>query len=132
MWTVLIKSLAAIVAGVFGPKRAGDRWPADANRAQLGQPHPPFSEPLRSADFSMTLWIWRLILASVDFVVPVALLFSALDGFGELGLRGKGLVALTLEFLFTTGCSSSSATKAAAMTRPIGRPRATRDGAVFP
>jgi hypothetical protein len=87
--TVLIKSLAAIAAGVFDPKRAGDRRPADANRAQLGQPGLPFFEPIRGADFSMTLWIWRFILASVDFVVPVALLFSALDGFGELGLSAR-------------------------------------------
>jgi hypothetical protein len=63
--TVLTKSLVAITAGVFGPKMAGDRPLADSKHAQLDQPSPPFSEPVRSADFSMTLWIWRFILASV-------------------------------------------------------------------
>jgi hypothetical protein len=80
----------------------------------------------------MTLWIWRFILASVGRVVLTVLLFSAIDGFGRLGVSGKGLVALTLEFLFNTGRSSSSATTAVATTRPIGRPSAKREGAVFP
>jgi hypothetical protein len=66
------------------------------------------------------------------FVVLTVLLFSVVDGFGELGLSGKGLVASTLGFLFTTGRSSSSATTAVATTRPIGRPNAKREGAVFP
>jgi hypothetical protein len=66
------------------------------------------------------------------FVVLTVLLFRAVDGFGELGLSGKGLVASTLGFLFTTGRSSSSATTAVATTRPIGRPNAKREGAVFP
>ena len=130
--TVLTKRLATVAGGVFGPKRAGDRWLADSKRVQLDQPSPPFSEPIRSADFSVTLWIWRFILASVGFVVLTVLLFSAIDGFGGLGLRGNGLVALTLGFFFATGCSSSSATTAVATTRPIGRPSAKREGAVFP
>jgi hypothetical protein len=130
--TVLTKSLAAIAAGVFGQKRAGDRRPADSKRAQLGQPSPPFSESIRSADFSMTLWIWRFILSSMALVVLTLLLFSAIDGFGGLGLSGKGLVALTLRFLFTAGHSSSSATTAVATTRPIGRPSAKRERAIFP
>jgi hypothetical protein len=129
---MLTKSLAAIAAGVFGQKRAGDRRPADSKRAQLGQPSPPFSEPIRRADFSMTLWIWRFILASVGLVVLTVLLLSAIDGFGGLGLSAKGLVALTLEFLSTTGRSSSSATIAVATTRPIGRPGAKREAAVLP
>ena len=130
--TILTKSLAAIAAGVFGQKRAGDRRPADSKRAQLGQPSPPFSEPIRRADFSMTLWIWRFILASVGLVVLTVLLFSAIGGFGGLGLSSKGLVALTLGFLFTAGRSSSLATTAVVTTRPIGRPSAKREGAVFP
>ena len=101
--TVLTKRLAAVAAGVFGPKRAGDRRLAGSKRAQLDQPSPPFSDPTRSADFSMTLWIWRFILASVGFVVLAVLLFWAIAGFGELGLSGKGLVALTPGFLFTAG-----------------------------
>jgi len=107
--TMITKRLAAVSAGavpsmgVFGPKRAGDRRLAGSKRAQLDQPSPPFSDPTRSADFSMTLWIWRFILASVGFVVLAVLLFWAIAGFGELGLSGKGLVALTPGFLFTAG-----------------------------
>jgi len=100
---MLTKRLAAVAAGVFGPKRAGDRRLADIKRAQLDEPSPPFSDSIRSADFSMTLWIWRFILASVGFVVLAVLLFWAIGGFGELGLSGKGLVALTLGSLFTAG-----------------------------
>ena len=51
----------------------------------------------------MTLWISTFILASVGFVVLAVLLFWAIAGFGELGLSGKGLVALTPGFLFTAG-----------------------------
>ena len=51
----------------------------------------------------MTLWIWRFILASVGFVVLAVLLFWAIGGFGELGFSAKGLVALTLGFLFRVG-----------------------------
>ena len=51
----------------------------------------------------MTLWIWRFVPASVGFVVLAVLLFWAIGGFGELGLSGKGFVALTLEFRFTAG-----------------------------
>jgi hypothetical protein len=80
----------------------------------------------------MTLWIWRFILASVGTVVLTVLLSSAIDGFGGLGFSGKGLVALTLGFLFTTGRSPSSATTAVVTTRPTGRPSAKREGAVFP
>jgi hypothetical protein len=101
--TMLTKRLAAVAGGVFGPRRAGDRRLAYSKRAQLDQPSPPFSDPTRSADFSMTLWIWRFILASVGFVVLAVLLFWAIGGFGELGLSGKGLVALTLGCLFTAG-----------------------------
>ena len=101
--TMLTKRLAAVAAGVFGPKRAGDRGLADIKRAQLDEPSPPFSDPTRSADFSMTLWIWRFILVSVGFVVLAVLLFWAIGGFGELGLSDKGLVALTRGFLFTAG-----------------------------
>ena len=136
--TVLTKRLAAVAAGVFGPKRAGDRRLAGSKRAQLDQPSPPFSDPTRSADFSMTLWIWRFILASVGFVVLAVLLFWAIGGFGELGFSAKGLVALTLGFLFTADSllaswrSSSSATAAVATTRPIGWPSAKRGGALSP
>ena len=86
----------------------------------------------------MTLWIWRFILASVGFVVLAALLFWAIGGFGELGFSAKGLVALTLGFLFTADSllasrrSSSSATAAVATTRPIGRPSAKRGGVLSP
>ncbi|MBV8650593.1 MAG: hypothetical protein JO255_03940 [Alphaproteobacteria bacterium] len=119
---MITKSLAAIVAGVFGPKRAGDRRLADSQRAQLDQPSPSFSDPTRS----------------VGFVVLAVLLVWAIGGFGELGLSGKGLVALTLGFLFSAGLavaswrSSSSATAAVATTRQIGRLSAKREGALSP
>jgi len=71
-------------------------------------------------------------LESVGLVVLTVLLFSAIDGFGGLGLSGKGLVALTLGLLFSTGRSSSSATTAVATMRPIRRPRAKHAGVVFP
>ena len=45
----------------------------------------------------------RFILASVGFVALAVLLFWAIGGLGELGLSGKGLVALTPGFLFTAG-----------------------------
>ena len=51
----------------------------------------------------MTLWIWRFTLAGVAFVVLAVLVFWAIGGIGELGLSGKGIVALTLGFLFTAG-----------------------------
>jgi len=51
----------------------------------------------------MTLWIWGFTLAGVAFVVLAVLLFGAIGGIGELGLSGKGLVALTLGLLFTAG-----------------------------
>ena len=51
----------------------------------------------------MTLWIWRFILASVAFVVLAVLVFWDIGGFGELRVSSKGLVALTLGFLFTGG-----------------------------
>ena len=131
--TMVTKSLAAVATGVFGPKRAGDRRPADSKRAQLDQLSPPFSDPTRRADFSTKqLWVWRLILASVGFVVLAGLRLRVIGGFCGLNLSGKGLVAWTLGFLFTMGRSSSSATTGVATTRPIGRPRATREGAVFP
>jgi hypothetical protein len=101
--SMLTKRLAAVAAGVFGPKRAGDRRLADRKCAQLDQPGPPFSDPTRSADSSMTLWIWRFLLASVGFVLLAVLLFWAIGGFGELGLSGKGFVALSLGSLFTAG-----------------------------
>ena len=101
--TILTKRLAAVAAGIFGPKRLGDRRLADNRRERLDQPSAPFSDPTRSADFSMTLWIWRFIPASMGFVLLAVLLFWAIGGFGELGLSGKGLVALTLGFLFTAG-----------------------------
>jgi len=132
--TVLTKRLATVAGGVFGPKRAGDRWLADSKRVQLDQPSPPFSDPTRSADISMTLCIWRFILTTVLAV----LLFWAIGGLGELGLSGKGVVALTLGFLFTADSllasrrSSSSATAAVATTRPIGRPSAKRGGVLSP
>ena len=82
--TVLTKRLAAVAAGVFGPKRAGDRRLAGSKRAQLDQPSPPFSDPTRSADTSMTLRIWRFTLAGVAFVVLAVLVFWAIGGLGEL------------------------------------------------
>ena len=42
-------------------------------------------------------------MASVGFVVLAVLVFWAMGGLGELGLSGKGVVALTLGFLFTAG-----------------------------
>jgi hypothetical protein len=39
----------------------------------------------------------------VGCVVLAVLLFWAMGGFDELGLSGKGLVALTPGFLFTAG-----------------------------
>ena len=101
--TMLTKRLAAVAAGVFGPKRAGDRRLADIKRAQLDEPSPPFSDSIRSADFSMTLWIWRFTLAGVAFVVLAVLVFWAIGGLGELRVSSKGLVDLTLGFLFTAG-----------------------------
>ena|SRR5262245_26481944 len=124
--TMLTKRIAAVAAGVFGPKRAGDRRLADSKREQLDQPSPPFSDPTRSADFSMTLWIWRFILASMGFVVLAVLLFWAIGGFGELGLSGKGLVALRPGFL----AIGLMALVFFAATRPIGRPRVEREGAL--
>jgi hypothetical protein len=105
---MITERLAAVSAGavpsmgVFSPKLAGDRL-AGRKRAQLEQSGPSFADPTRNADSSMTLWIWTFILASVGFVVLAVLLFWAIGGFGELGLSGKGLVALTLGFLFTAG-----------------------------
>ena len=105
--TVLTKRLAGVAAGavpsmgVFGPKRAGDR-PAGSKGAWLEQSGLSFADPTRNADSSTTLWIWTFILASVGFVVPAVLVLWAI-GFGELGLSGKGVVALTLGFLLTVG-----------------------------
>jgi hypothetical protein len=136
--SVITKRLATVAAGVFGPKRAEDRRLADSKRAQLDQPSPPFSDPTRNADFSMTLCIWRFILASVGFVVLAVVLFWAIGGFRELGLSGKGLMALMLGFLFTADSllaswrSSSSAAAAVATTRRIGRPSAKREGVLSP
>ena len=106
--TMITKRLAAVSAGavpsigVFGPKRAGDRL-AGSKRTRLEQSGPSFADPTRNADSSTTLWIWTFILASVGFVVLAVLLFWAMGGFSELGLSGKGVVALTLGFHFTAG-----------------------------
>jgi len=51
----------------------------------------------------MTLWIWRFTLAGVAFVVLAVLVFWAMGGLGEPRVSSKGLVALTLGFLFTAG-----------------------------
>jgi ABC-type proline/glycine betaine transport system permease subunit len=51
----------------------------------------------------MTLWIWRFALAGVAFVVLAVLVFWAIGGLGELRVSSKGLVELTLGFLFTAG-----------------------------
>ena len=51
----------------------------------------------------MTLWIWRFSLAGVAFVVLAVLAFWAIGGLGELRVSSKGLVDLTLGFLFTAG-----------------------------
>ena len=105
--TMITERLAAVSAGavpsmgVFSPKLAGDRL-AGRKRARLEQSGPSFADPTRDADSSTTLWIWTFILASVGFVVLAVLVLWAI-GFGELGLSGKGLVALTLGFLFTAG-----------------------------
>jgi len=105
---MIIERLAAVSAGavpsmgVFGPKRAGDRL-AGSKRARFEQSGLSFADPTRNADSSTTLWIWTFILASVGFVVLAVLLFWAMGGLGELGLSGKGVVALTLGFLFTAG-----------------------------
>ena len=104
--TVLTKRLAGVAGGaipsmgVFGPKRAGDRL-AGSKGAWLEQSGLSFADPTRNADSSTTLWIWTFILASVGFVVLAVLLFWAMGGLGELGLSGKGVVALTLGILFT-------------------------------
>ena len=72
------------------------------------------------------------------FVVQAVLVLWAMGGLGELGLSGKGLVALTLGFLFTAASLSaswrlsSSAAAAAVMPMPIGRPSAEREGALSP
>ena len=106
--TVLTKRLAGVAGGaipsmgVFGPKRAGDRL-AGSKGAWLEQSGLSFADPTRNADSSTTLWIWTFILASVGFVVLAVLLFWAMGGLGELGLSGKGVVALTLWFPFTAG-----------------------------
>ena len=106
--TMIIERLAAVSAGavpsmgVFGPKRAGDRL-AGSKRARFEQSGLSFADPTRNADSSTTLWIWTFILASVGFVVLAVLLFWAMGGLGELGLSGKGVVALTLGLLFTAG-----------------------------
>ena len=106
--TVLTKRLAGVAGGaipsmgVFGPKRAGDRL-AGSKGAWLEQSGLSFADPTRNADSSTTLWIWTFILASVGFVVLAVLLFWAMGGLGELGLSGKGVVALTLGVLFTAG-----------------------------
>jgi len=105
---MITKRLAAVSAGavpsmgVLGPKRAGDRL-AGSKRARFEQSGLSFADPTRNADSSTTLWIWTFILASVGFVVLAVLLFWAMGGLGELGLSGKGVVALTLGFLFTAG-----------------------------
>ena len=105
--TMITERLAAVSAGavpsmgVFSPKLAGDRL-AGRKRAQLEQSGTSFADPPRNANSSTTLWIWTFILASVGSVVLAVLVFWAI-GFGELGLSGKGLVALTLGFLFTAG-----------------------------
>ena len=104
--TVLTKRLAAVAAGavpsmgVFGPKRAGDRL-AGSKGAWLEQSGLSFPDPTRNAGSSTTLWIWTFILASVGFVVLAVLVFWTIGGLGELGLSDKGVVALTLGFLFT-------------------------------
>ena len=106
--TMITKRLAAVSAGavpsmgVFGPKRAGDRL-AGRKCARLEQSGLSFADPTRNADSSTTLWIWTFILASVGFVVLAVLVFWAMGGLGELGLSGKGVVALTPGFLFTVG-----------------------------
>ena len=105
--TMLTKRLAAVSAGavpsmgVFGPKRAGDRL-AGSKRARFERSGPSFVDTTRNAVSSTTLWIRTFILASVGFVVLAVLVLWAI-GFGELGLSGKGIVALTLGFLFTAG-----------------------------
>jgi hypothetical protein len=93
--TMLIKRLAAVAAGVFGPKRAGDRL---AGSARLEQSGLSSADPTRNADSSTTLWIWTFILA--------VLVFWAIGGLGELGLSGKGLVELPLGFLCTAGLAN--------------------------
>ena len=104
--TMITKRLAAVSAGavpsmgVFGPKRAGDRL-AGSKGAWLEQSGLSFADPTRNADSSTTLWIWTFILASVGFVVLAVLVFWTIGGLGELGLSDKGVVALTLGFLFT-------------------------------
>ena len=107
--TMITKRLADVSAGavpsmgVFGPKRAGDRLSGSKLAGPLERSGLSFADPTRDADSWTTLWIWTFILASVGFVVRAVLLFWAIGGFGELGLSGKGLVALTLGFLFTAG-----------------------------
>ena len=106
--TMIIERLAAVSAGavpsmgVFGPKRAGDRL-AGSKRARFEQSGLSFADPTRNADSSTTLWIWTFILVSVGFVVLAVLVFWAIGGLGELGISGKGVVALTLGFLFRVG-----------------------------
>ena len=106
--TMITKRLAAVSAGavpsmgVFGPKRAGDRL-AGSKLAQLEQSGRSFADPTWTADSSTARWIWTFILASVGFVVLAVLVFWAMGGLGQLGLSGKGVVALTLGFHFTAG-----------------------------
>jgi hypothetical protein len=49
----------------------------------------------------MTRWIWTFILACAGLVGLAALVLWASGGFGELGLSGNGVIALTLGTLFT-------------------------------
>jgi len=67
------------------------------------QPHTP---KLTTVDEGLRAQIEALIpplRPSAGFVLLAVLLFWAMGGFGELGLSGKGVVALTLGFLFTAG-----------------------------
>jgi len=73
-----------------------------ANARGSNNPVPRLLIQHGNADSSTTLWIWTFILASVGFVVLV-LIFWAMGGLGELGLSGRGVVALMLGFLFTVG-----------------------------
>ncbi|MBV8091486.1 MAG: hypothetical protein JO139_18315 [Alphaproteobacteria bacterium] len=141
--TVLTKRLAAVSAGavpsmgIFGPKRAGDRL-AGSKRAWLERSGPSFADPTRKRGLLDDALDLDIHPASVGFVVLAVLVFWAMGGPGEPGLRGKGLVALTLGSFFTADAllaswgSSFSAAAAATTTRPIGRPSAKREGALSP
>jgi len=99
----------------------------------------PFRRWASSAQSGQEIGLPAVNARGSGFVVLAVLVLWAMGGLGELSLSGKGLVALTLGFLFTAASaalasrrSSSSAAAAIATPMPIGRPSAEREGALSP